>query len=269
MALLQTAKMKRLAAGATAVVIAVLLRPKLQRWWRRRCWSKEQDRLATLVSFEDAPAVAALVSRLDASEPCVVAGVALVEDLRGAVAVAVAIELPSLKRVDGAVVPLTTTLPYEPGFVGFRAAPFLARALKALRTDVSVALVRGHGFLHPRKFGVACHAGLVAGVPTCGVADSLLRVDGVDEAAIVSRARASLALGAALPIVGASGIVWGAALRATKEPNFRPTYVSAGPGVSLETAVRLAVACRRYRVPEPVRLAELEGRVALRERVVD
>ena len=269
MALLQTAKMKRLAAGATAVVIAVLLRPKLQRWWRRRCWSKEQDRLATLVSFDDAPAVAALVSRLDASEPCVVAGVALVEDRRRAVAVAVAIELPSLKRVDGAVVPVATSLPYEPGFVGFRAAPFLARALKALRTDVSVALVRGHGFLHPRAFGVACHAGVLAGVSTCGVADSLLRVDAVDEASIVSRARASLRLGEALPIVGASGTVWGAALRATCEPNFRPTYVSAGPGVSLATAVKLAVACRRYRVPEPVRLAELEGRVALRERVVD
>ena len=266
MALLQTAKMKRL-AGATAVVIAVLLRPKLQRWWRRRCWSKEQDRLATLVSFEDAPAVAALVSRLDASEPCVVAGVALVEDRRRAVAVAIAIELPSLKRIDGAVVPVATSLPYEPGYVGFRAAPFLARALGALRADVTVALVRGHGYLHPRKFGVACHAGLVAGVPTCGVADSLLRCDGVDESAVVARARASLQLGEALPIVGASGTVWGAALRATSEPNFRPTYVSAGPGVSLETAVKLAVACRRYRVPEPVRLAELEGRVALRERV--
>ena len=130
-------------------------------------------------------------------------------------------------------------------------------------------LVRGHGFLHPRAFGVACHTGLLAGVSTCGVADSLLRVDGVDEASVVSRARASLALGSALPIVGASGTVWGAALRANTEPKFRPTYVSAGPGVSLATAVKLAVACRRYRVPEPVRLAELEGRVALRERVVD
>ena len=72
---------KRLVAGATVVTIAVLLRPKLQRWWRRRRWAREQDRLATLVSFDDAPAVAALVSRLDASEPCVVAGLALVEDL--------------------------------------------------------------------------------------------------------------------------------------------------------------------------------------------
>ena len=259
---------QRLAAAAAAAALVLVL-PKLQRWWRRRLWRQEQDRLATLVSFDDAPAVTALLSKLDASEPCVVAGVALVEDRRRAVAVAIAIELPSMKRIDGAVVPVATALPYEPGFVGFRAAPFLARALEALKVDVAVALVRGHGFLHPRKFGVACHAGLDAGVPTCGVADSLLRVDGVDEAAIVSRARASLRLGEALPIVGASGAVWGAALRATSESNFRPTYVSAGPGVSLETAIRLAVACRRYRVPEPVRLAELEGRVALRERVVD
>ena len=256
------------AVAATAAALALVL-PKLRRWWRRRRWAAEQDRLATLVSFDDAPAVEALVSKLDASEPCVVAGVALVEDRRRAVAVAIAIELPSMKRIDGAVVPVATSLPYEPGYVGFRAAPFLARALDALKVDVAVALVRGHGFLHPRKFGVACHAGLVAGVPTCGVADSLLRVDGVDESAVVARARASLQLGEALPIVGVSGTVWGAALRATSESNFRPTYVSAGPGVSLGTAVRLAVACRRYRVPEPVRLAELEGRVALRERVED
>ena len=215
---------QRLAAAAAAAALVLVL-PKLQRWWRRRRWAQEQSRLATLVSFEDAPAVAALVSKLDASEPCVVAGVALVEDRRRAVAVAVAVELPSLKRIDGAVVPVATALPYEPGYVGFRAAPFLARALDALKVDVAVALVRGHGFLHPRKFGVACHAGLVAGVPTCGVADSLLRVDGVDEAAIVSRARASLQLGEALPIVGPSGTVWGAALRATTEANFRPTYV--------------------------------------------
>ena len=161
--------------------------------------------------------------KLDTSEPCVVAGVALVEDRRRAVAVAVAVELPSLKRIDGAVVPVATSLPYEPGYVGFRAAPFLARALEALRADVTVALVRGHGYLHPRKFGVACHAGLVAGVSTCGVADSLLRVDGVDEAEIVSRARASLRLGEALPIVGAGR----AAASGDEEPP-RPSRV-AGP----------------------------------------
>ena len=91
----------------------------------------------------------------------------------------------------------------------------------------------------------------------------------VDEAAVVSRARASLELGEALPIVGASGTVWGAALRATSESNFRPTYVSAGPGVSLATAIRLAVACRRYRVPEPVRLAELEGWCGVRNAIVE
>ena len=131
-----------------------------------------------------------------------------------------------------------------------------------------MALVRGHGFLHPRKFGVACHAGLVAGVPTCGVADSLLRVDGVDEAAVVSRARASLAFGEALPIVGASGTVWGAALRATIGTFPADVRVGRARRLAGDGRRRLAVACRRYRVPEPIRLAELEGRVtSLRERV--
>ena len=222
--------------------------------------AQEQDRLATLVSFDDAPAVAALVGKLDASEPCVVAGVALVEDRRRAVAVAIAIELPSMKRIDGAVVPVATSLPYEPGYVGFRAAPFLARALGALKVDVAVALVRGHGFLHPRKFGVACHAGLVAGVPTCGVADSLLRVDGVDEAAVVTRARASLQRRSP-PHRRHLGHCVCAALRATVETNFRPTYVSAGPGASRwrrqsDWPSRADEAPRA----QPVRLAELEGR---------
>ena len=102
---------QRLAAAAAAAATLALVLPKLQRWWRRRRWAREQDRLATLVSFDDAPAVAALVSKLDASEPCVVAGVALVEDRRRAVAVAIAIELPSMKRIDGAVVPVATALP--------------------------------------------------------------------------------------------------------------------------------------------------------------
>ena len=91
------------------------------------------------------------------------------------------------------------------------------------------------------------------------------RADALRTLALPLGGYATFRVGAALSVVGASGTVWGAALRANTEANFRPTYVSAGPGVSLETAVGLAFACRRYRVPEPVRLAELEGRVALRE----
>ena len=201
---------------AAAATLALVL-PKLQRWWRRRLWRQEQDRLATLVSFDDAPAVAALVSRLDASEPCVVAGVALVEDRRRAVAVAIAIELPSMKRIDGAVVPVATSLPYEPGYVGFRAAPFLARALGA-----ASGCERGPR-ARPR---LPPPAQIWRGVPRGPGrrrADLrrrrlLLRVDGVDEAAVVSRARASLRSAKPSRSSAPRACVWGAALRATLKP---------------------------------------------------
>ena len=153
--------------------------------------------------------------------------------------------------------------------LGFRAAPFLARALGALKVDVAVALVRGHGFLHPRKFGVACHAGLVAGVPTCGVADSLLRVDGVDEAAVVSRGPARRCSSAKPCRSSAPRALCGARRSGRHRTKF-PADVRVGrarrlAGDGRQTGRRVPT------VPRPrARAARgARGRVALRERVVD
>lgn len=43
----------------------------------------------------------------------------------------------------------------------------------------------------------------------------------------------------------------------------RPVYVSVGHRVSLATAVRLVVACCRYRIPEPIRQADILSRAML------
>ena len=63
---------------------------------------------------------------------------------------------------------------------------------------------------------------------------------------------------------GESGRVWGAALRSTNDaPN--PIFVSVGTGLCLATALRIVIACCRYRIPEPVRLADLNSREYLRK----
>jgi deoxyinosine 3'endonuclease (endonuclease V) len=61
-------------------------------------------------------------------------------------------------------------------------------------------------------------------------------------------------------LVGYSGKVWGAALRSTSESK-NPIIVSVGHRVTLETAIKVVKACiTKYRIPEPIRRADLNSR---------
>jgi len=150
----------------------------------------------------------------------------------------------AVREVKRARVPLT--FPYIPGLLAFREAPALVRALERTATEADVLMVDGHGIAHPRRFGIACHIGLLADRPTVGVAKSILvgRHDPLQEEA-----------GAWVPLVDRGEVV-GAVVRT--RTGVRPVYVSIGHRVDLETAVRLVLACTRgHRLPEPTRLAHL------------
>ena len=135
-------------------------------------------------------------------------------------------------------------VPYIPGYLAFREVPAVSDALERLETSPDVILVDGQGVAHPRRFGLACHLGLTAGVPTIGCAKSRLlgRFEGLGDeygssAALVDR-----------------GEVVGAAVRT--RTGVSPVYVSVGHRVSLEAAVAFTLTCcGRYRVPEPTRMA--------------
>ena len=60
--------------------------------------------------------------------------------------------------------------PYLPGFLMLRESPPIFRTLKMLKHDYDLLLVDGHGELHPRKCGIACHLGVTLDKPTIGVA---------------------------------------------------------------------------------------------------
>lgn len=67
-----------------------------------------------------------------------------------------------------------------------------------------------------------------------------------------------------IPLEGASGRTWGAAVRSTNE-TINPIFVSVGHRVSLDTACTLVSACCKFRVPEPVRQADQRSREFLRQ----
>jgi deoxyribonuclease V len=89
-------------------------------------------------------------------------------------AAVVVLDFPSLEPLEHAVVRRKTRFPYVPGYLSFREAPAVLAALQRLRRTPDLIVCDGQGFAHPRRFGLACHLGLLANLPSIGVAKSRL-----------------------------------------------------------------------------------------------
>ena len=171
-----------------------------------------------------------------------------------AVGAAVLLELPELRMVEIQVYRGKPDFSYVPGLLSFRESPLILGALERVVTTPDVILADGHGLAHPRRFGLACHLGLLTDTPTIGCAKSILR----------GRPEGELALkkGAYVDLVDRGEVV-GAAVRT--RASVRPIYVSIGHKVGLERAIQWTLACcKGYRMPEPTRLAHLAaaGRIS-------
>src|SRR5690606_31803361 len=66
------------------------------------------------------------------------------------------------------------TFRYLTGLLSFRETPAVLDALSRLERMPDLLFVDGHGRAHPRRFGLACHIGVLADLPTIGVAKSRL-----------------------------------------------------------------------------------------------
>ncbi len=90
---------------------------------------------------------------------------------RAAVAV---LSFPDLLPLDQAVSYQPTRFPYIPGLLSFREIPAILEAMNALSIRPDMLLCDGQGLAHPRRFGLACHLGLLTDIPSIGVAKSRL-----------------------------------------------------------------------------------------------
>ncbi len=226
-----------------------------------------------------------------------------VPDQSVAVAALVVLSFPGLDvlyedllRVDLAGVP------YVPGYLGFREVPPLVHLLDRLRATrpalaPDVVFVDGNGILHPRRCGSASHLGVIACVPTVGCSKTLFCMPSLravpladacatppEDAGLAKAARAVQAavaavvhpaaggrgagVGAAAPaglalLADSGGCLLGASLSLPAAPN--PIFVSPGHLVTLPFSVACVEACRRYRVPEPIREADIRSRSVCRD----
>jgi deoxyribonuclease V len=159
-------------------------------------------------------------------------------------AAVVVVALPSLEVVEAAVAACRARFPYIPGLFSFREIPPLLKALRKLKCEPDALLFDGHGLAHPRRFGLACHAGLLLGKPSVGCAKSRL----VGEYRAVGPRRGDTS------DLRLDGALVGAVLR-TRD-GVAPVFVSPGHRVDVASAVTLVLAATgRYRIPEPIRLA--------------
>jgi deoxyribonuclease V len=194
-----------------------------------------QKRLAGQVRIEPLPADVRLIAGADVS---------ILKARNELIAGVVLWDVQDRKIVEQTVVRAEARFPYVPGLLSFREAPAALMAFETLRHRPDVALFDGQGYAHPRRFGLACHLGVLLRVPSVGCAKSRLIGEYVEPAS---------PRGCWTDLVH-RGEVIGAVLR-TRD-GVRPLYLSIGHRANLQTSIDLVLrCCIRYRLPEPTRLA--------------
>ena len=136
--------------------------------------------------------------------------------------------------------------PYIPGLLSFREAPAVIGALRKLTRAPDVLICDGQGIAHQRGFGIACHLGVLTGLPSVGCAKSRL---------IGKYLEPGTDRGAISPLIHRNQRV-GSVVRT--RTHVKPVFVSVGHMLDLNAAERLILSCSvGYRLPEPIRLADL------------
>lgn len=169
-------------------------------------------------------------------------------------AAVVVLDAATLEIVEESVVHGTTAFGYVPGLFAFRELPALVEALERLTVTPDLLVCDGHGLAHPKRFGLACHLGVLTGLPSIGVGKT--RLLGSFEPPGEQR-------GAASPLTD-DGEVIGRVLRTQTGVN--PVFVSVGNRIDLDSACRHVLTLSPlYRLPETTRQADRSCRRALRD----
>jgi deoxyribonuclease V len=192
-----------------------------------------QRELARQLRFEPLQQPVKIIAGIDVS---VKAGTA-----RAAIVV---LDYASLTKIETAIAIAPVSYPYIPGLLTFREAPTVFDALSQLSHAPDVLMFDGQGYAHPRRLGLASHIGLLLDRPAIGCAKS--RLYGSFEEPPLTRGTYTYLMH--------DHEILGAAVRT--RTNVSPVFVSAGHRITLAEAIALVLGCtRRYRLPEPTRLA--------------
>jgi len=187
---------------------------------------KEQLKLAPRIILKDSFIKPKTIGAVD----CVLVGSKLL-------ACVVVCDFPSFEVKEKKTFVLPDPLPYKPGFAAYRELPAIVEAFNMLEEEPDLLLIKGHGIIHPRKFGIAAHLGLVLNLPTIGVTEKLL-IGTVEKGKVFLKDE-----------------IAGFEIKTKEHAN--PLYVSPGHQVAIGTVLNLIPKMIKYphKLPEPLHLA--------------
>jgi deoxyribonuclease V len=165
------------------------------------------------------------------------------------VAAIVVLDAATLRPVESVTAHGRSGHPYEPGFLALRELPAVTAALEKLASTPDLIVCDGAGLAHPRRFGLACHVGLLTDLPTIGVAKT----------PPMPFTMPKPARGSWTPQLDGDEVV-GRALRT--QHGVQPVFVSVGHRIGLDAACDHVLRLARHRLPETTRRADRIARDA-------
>jgi deoxyribonuclease V len=169
-------------------------------------------------------------------------------------AAAVVLERGSHAPLEVATASLSPEVPYRAGFLAFREAPVIFKAIEKLRTDFDLIWVDGHGLMHPRRAGIATQMGVLLGKASLGVGKTPL---------FGQMADLELELGSSARITSKDELL-GFGVRLRKRAN--PVFVSPGNLCDPTSALGFVLEhADGYRQPWPSRVAHEKANRIRRE----
>ncbi len=206
-----------------------------------------QEKLAGRVCLRPLPVSFSVLGAADLS---------YIKETNQLIAVIVTFSWPDLEPLETVHVNADIRFPYVPGLLSFREIPAVLKAYERLRHFPDVFLCDGQGLAHPRRFGLACHLGVLLEKPTVGCAKT--RLCGDHEPLGLER-------GQRRPL-WLEGMQVGYVYRS--KTGVKPLYVSPGHLADCDSALQLVEKCiGRYRLPEPLRAAH-HAATMLRQRKI-
>jgi deoxyribonuclease V len=164
----------------------------------------------------------------------------------------VVLKYPELEIIDKAFFYGETKFPYIPGLLSFRELPPIIQTYEKLNILPDILVLDGQGIAHPRLFGLAAHVGVFLSIPTIGCAKKKLC-----GAFVMPDDKA----GSSTDLVF-NNLKVGKVVRT--KLRCKPVFVSPGHLMDLESSQRIVLSCcKRYRLPEPTRIAHLLSKAPL------